>query len=189
MYTGKVVLVVLMLLAIAGAAQASVDISNSPFLTTVRAVVQDHPPGCLHARSVVITLRGYLVGIVVPATLQEAMPARAALYLQLYRPISVCASDIDEPVMKQPAYVNVSRIGMGAWSVATYQLIMRKWSMRISAQPRSTLTSAALSLRKSICVPIRRPEVLRNRHPMITEYGSCIIVQREYTYHQVICEV
>lgn len=116
-----------MLLAIAGVARASMDVSNTPFLTTVRAVEQDHPPGCLHAYSMDITLQGRLMGIVLPADLQEAMPARAALYLQLDRPISVCAFNTDEPATKEPAYVNVSRIGMGAWSVATYQWIMRKW--------------------------------------------------------------
>lgn len=124
----QMALIAFMLLMV-GAARANVDMSNAPFQTTARAVEQDHPPGCLHAYPVDVTLQGRLVGLVGSAGLLEdpPSPAAAVLYLQLDQPISVCASNTDEPAEKVPAYVNVSRIAMGSWSVALYHVVMQKW--------------------------------------------------------------
>jgi len=137
----------LAVLVLAGLTYVNVSKAASTYraaLPIVRAVKNDHPPGCLSSWPKVSQLTGRLAGTIFPAYPKEnpPVPSRVFLFLLLQDPISVCA--FSNGRAKVPAYVNVTQIGLGWWSVADFQLIRKKW-YRDQIRITGTLWNAGLT--------------------------------------------
>lgn len=120
----KVYFVLIPLVVLTTAAFTCTDATtpNWPWQVRAHPSVEDNPPGCVHAYSKNVTFEGHFDGVVWPGSIPAV--DEGDLYLVLNKPISVCAYH-DLPSM--PAYVNVSRIAIGAETAAAYNWAMRKW--------------------------------------------------------------
>src|SRR5699024_5745742 len=72
----------------------------------------------------VYTFEGHIEGDIYPATIDQPK-IQVHVWLRLRQPISVCSFHFAGAF--QPAYINVTGIGIGIYSVEDYRFMMKWW--------------------------------------------------------------
>lgn len=132
----KIIFLILLLSLLATLSSALGDVRFTEFPpSTAKHAAKPRPRGCLSYSPATVTLEGRLAGFIIPGGLPDGpSQSEGFLYLWLDPPISICGN---KQVPQMDSYVNVTRIGLGIWSLDRYLNIMQQWGrdqVRIDAE-------------------------------------------------------